>query len=100
MNIVEIREKSKQLLGNAYRLEVASEIFAHSDEKISAQELADLTGIRYPRIHEELKRLEAAGLLEASGIRTSTRTVDYKVVPTTYWQLASSLLAELKLRER
>ena len=99
MDIIEIREKSKQLLGNAYRLEVASEIFAHADEKISAQEMADLTGIRYPRIYEELRRLQATGLLVASGNRTSTRTVDYKVVPSVYWQLASSLLAELRLQD-
>jgi len=99
MDIIELREKSKQLLGNAYRLEVASEIFAHPDEKISAQEMADLTGIRYPRVYEELKRLEAAGLLVAAGNRASSRTVDYKVVPSAYWQLSSSLLAELRLQD-
>lgn len=91
-----VRLRSKQLLGNTYRMELAAEIAASSAGSVSATELADATGIRYPRVHEELQRLKAAGMLVARGDRGSGTTVEYTVVPSRYWQACRDLLDEAR----
>ena len=67
---------------------------------VSAIELSDLLGIPYPRIHEELKRLERVGLLVDPDVETSGRVVNYKVVESVYWGACSQLLNEAQERPR
>jgi DNA-binding transcriptional ArsR family regulator len=95
MESTPVRMRSKQLLGNAYRMELAAEL-AEVGKPVSAIELADATGIRYPRVHEELQRLKAAGLLVASESRGSGVVVEYTVVPSCYWQGCRDLLTETR----
>lgn len=92
------RAVSKALLGNRYRAEVAAAIHTWGDDRLNASAVADFTGIRYPRVQEELKRLEDAGYLqqveEAAG-----QTVEYKAAPSVYWEMCGALFAELMGQE-
>lgn len=89
-----LRDASKALLGNRYRLEIAAAVHAWGEEPLNALTMADFTGIRYPRVQEDLKRLQAAGLLRGGG-DPSARTVEYKAVASVYWEFCRALLAEL-----
>jgi DNA-binding transcriptional ArsR family regulator len=88
-----LRALSKELLGNKYRLEIAAEIAA-SDDPVHAQGLADATGVRYPRVQEELKRLRAAGIL-AERSDPGSNIVQYKTHPSVYWDMCRQLRDEL-----
>ena len=96
MDLTAIRAASKALLGNQYRLEICAALTERQAEAVSATEMADLLEIKYARAHEELKRLLAAGLLREPGAPVGGRTVDYKVVPSVYWEMCAALLAEIK----
>ncbi len=89
-----LRSASKDLLGNKYRAEVGAAIHAWGSEPLTALTLSDYTGIRYPRVQEELKRLEAAGLL--SQMDKPGQQVEYKARATVYWEFCNALLAELQ----
>lgn len=97
MNGEPLRSASKDLLGNKYRAEVGAAIHVWGSEPLTALTIADYTGIRYPRVQEELKRLEAAGLL--SQIDKPGQQVEYKAQATVYWEFCGALLAELEASE-
>ena len=77
-----LRSQSKDLLGNKYRAEVGATVHVWGPEPLTALTIADYTGIRYPRVQEELKRLEAAGLL--SQVDQPGQQVEYKAQATVY----------------
>jgi hypothetical protein len=95
MNLEEIRQRSTELLGNMYRLEVAEAIVRATGEAVTATSVHDETQIRYQRVQEELKRLASAGMLRA---RPAARgqPVEYKAEPSVYWELCAQLLDELR----
>lgn len=92
-----VRSVSKDLLGNKYRAEVGAAIHIWGKDSLTALTVADFTGIRYPRVQEELKRLEAAGLL--SQVESLGQQVEYKAGPTVYWEFCAALLEELRSAE-
>ena len=92
-----LRAASKDLLGNKYRAEVGAAIHAWGSDALTALTLADYTGIRYPRVQEELKRLESAGLL--AQVDKPGQHVEYKARATVYWEMCGALLAELEASE-
>jgi len=75
-----------------YRLEVAAAIADAEGQPVHAQELADATGLRYPRVQSELKHLLALGMLRES--ECDGRAVEYKAVSSEYWNACRSLLTE------
>lgn len=89
----EMRKRSSQMLGTAYRLEIASWINEHAPDTVSALSLAQDTEIFYARVQQELKRLVAAGLLVQ---RERRQTVEYKPVSSVYWRFCAELRAELE----
>ena len=94
MAVERVRAASKEMLGNKYRVEIGAAIHTWAGEKLNSLTVADYTGIRYPRVQEDLKRLAAAGLLEQIE-DPGSRTVEYKAASSVYWEFCSALLAEL-----
>lgn len=95
MNLDEIRIKSGELLGNIYRLEVAEAIFDAAGDVVTATTVSEETGIKYNRVQEELKRLEAAKVLTSKPAPRG-QPVEYKAASTVYWELCKQLLVELR----
>lgn len=91
------RALSKALLGSSYRAEIAAAIYRSDGAPVNAQGLADETGLRYPRVQQELKHLLAAGVLEPCD--SESRTVDYKAVQCDYWRFCDLLLREWRSTE-
>jgi DNA-binding transcriptional regulator GbsR (MarR family) len=89
-----LRSVSKDLLGNKYRAEVGAAIHVWEQDALTALTVSDFTGIRYARVQEELKRLEAAGLLVQ--VDSPGQQVEYKASPTVYWEFCAALFEELQ----
>jgi hypothetical protein len=77
-------------LGASYRLEVAAAIAAYGGSTFTTQGIADDTGIRYPRVQQELKHLLAAEMLVLS--ESPAPYVNYKAVADPYWEVCVRLL--------
>jgi hypothetical protein len=88
-----VRSVSKALLGNRYRLEVGAAIAAADGEAVDAQSLSDETGVRYPRVQEQLKHLEAAGMVSRQV--GATLRQEYKPEISVFWVFCTQLLAEV-----
>jgi DNA-binding transcriptional ArsR family regulator len=95
MNQDGIRQRSKELLGNMYRLEVAEAIAHAAGDAVTTLSVHEETGIRYARVQEELRRLKGAGILKAQPSPPG-QPVEYKAEPTSYWELCKRLLDELR----
>lgn len=95
MQVEEVRRRSTQLFGNMYRLEVVDAILLAAGESVTASSVHEETGIKYPRVQEELKRLTDAGVLRQKPARRG-QPVEYKAEPTTYFELCKSVLGELR----
>lgn len=96
VDLEELRALSKELLGNMYRLELGAVIHAHAGSSFSATSLHDETGIKYPRVREDLARLRDMDLL--SVVPSEGAEVKYKAVPSVYWEFCHRLDAELRGR--
>jgi hypothetical protein len=94
----DIRSASKALLGNKYRAEIGACVHAWGDKPLTALAVADQTGIRYGRVHEELVRLKDAEMLDHVE-QAGGSTVEYKASPSVYWRFCAELLAELEAGE-
>lgn len=94
MDLKGIREMSAALFGRDYRLELAAAIHQASGEPVTTQQLSDDTGIRYPRVQEDLKRLAACGMLVQQPRRGPE--VEYKATAGPYWQTCAEILLELR----
>ncbi len=95
MGVERVRAASKEMLGNKYRVEIGAAIQSWDGEKLNALTVSDFTGIRYPRVQEDLKRLAAAGLLDQVD-DAGSRTVEYKPAASVYWEFCQALLRELE----
>lgn len=82
---------AKALLGSQYRALIAAALHA-AEEPVSAQEIADETGIRYPRVQQEMKHLLGAQLLRL--VASPGRAVLYDKVDSGYWRMCAQLLEE------
>ena len=80
-----LRRRSKQLFGNADRLEVAAAV-AHSESGVvHAQELATALGISPPRVRAQLLVFVEAGVMTM--LPRSTNIVNYERVPDPFWNM-------------
>lgn len=93
-----IREVSKALYGNRYRLEVAAAVAQWEPGVVHARALA--TELRVPDnvVQGELKHFASAGILVPLGRHPRQRTVDYERMPSPYWSSARELLDSLLQR--
>jgi DNA-binding transcriptional ArsR family regulator len=85
-----IRKRSKLLLGNADRLDVAAAIGRSSSGVVHAQELADVLRISPPRVRTQLLAFTSAGLMRL--LPRQGMTVDYERVDDPFWDLVVRLM--------
>lgn len=94
MTTSRLRDISKQLLGRIYRLEIAAAIHDWPEETFTATQLADATGIRYARVHEDMSRLAEADMIVDS--LSPGQSVAYQATSSVYWECCARLLSELE----
>src|SRR5687767_9475385 len=88
-----VREYSHRLFNSWYRIEVGAAIHENKLEPLSAKQIAEATGIDYPRVHTELKRLRSdLVLLEAFSSSSSEKM--WKPLPHPLWEFCAWLLRE------
>lgn len=85
----EVRHRSKRLLGNSDRLEVAAAV-ARSCGLVHAQELADQLRISPPRVRTQLLAFVDAGIMVA--LPRHGLTQNYERLDDAYWGMLSALL--------
>lgn len=89
-----IRMMSKQLFGNADRIEVAAAVAAANSEPLYSRALA--TDLNWPdnRVQKQLKQFQQAGLLSAVPQLGGERRVYYVRKESHFWEAAARLKAE------
>jgi DNA-binding transcriptional ArsR family regulator len=86
-----LRDRSKRLLGNADRLEVAAAVARASGQLVHAQGLANELGITAPRVRAQLLAFTEAGLLEL--LPKNGQIVYYQRHDDPFWDAARALHA-------
>jgi DNA-binding transcriptional ArsR family regulator len=85
-----LRERSKRVLGNADRLEVAAAV-ARASGLVHAQGLANEVGITPPRVRAQLVAFTEAGLMEL--VPRTGQIVYYNRLDDPFWDAARALHA-------
>jgi hypothetical protein len=86
-----LRERSKFLLGNSDRLEVAAAVARSEDDAVNATDLVQvLDGLPNNRIRAQLVALAQAGLLDAMP-RDGHGRIWYVRKPTKFWDACVEL---------
>ena len=85
-----LRARSKQVFGNADRLEVVAAVAQSRSGVVHAQELADSLGISPPRVRTQLLALTEAGLMRL--LPREGLTQNYERVKDPYWEAMSSIV--------
>jgi DNA-binding transcriptional ArsR family regulator len=85
-----LRDRSKRVLGNADRLEVAAAV-ARADGFVHAQGLATELGITAPRVRAQLLAFTDAGLMEL--VPRDGQIVYYHRLDDPFWEAAGALHA-------
>jgi len=84
-----LRDRSKRVLGNADRLEVAAAVARASGRLVHAQGLANELGITAPRVRAQLLAFTEAGLMEL--LPRDDRIVYYQRLDDPFWDAARTL---------
>jgi DNA-binding transcriptional ArsR family regulator len=84
-----LRARSKRVLGNADRLEVAAAVARDASGVVHAQELANALGISPPRVRSQLLAFTEAGLMQT--LPRHGQIVQYQRVEDPFWETALSL---------
>jgi hypothetical protein len=85
-----LRKRSKQLFGNADRLEVAAAVASSSSGVVHAQELADQLGISPPRVRAQLLAFVDAGVMEV--LPRHSNVVNYERLPDPFWTMVLEIV--------
>ena len=85
-----LRGRSKQIFGNADRLEVAAAIARTESGVVHAQELADELGISPPRVRTQLLALTAAGLMRL--LPREGLVQNYERLPDPFWDVIADIV--------
>ena len=96
MEIEAIREVSKRVLGNRYRLEVADAIAGQEPGIFHARLLADRLRLPDTKVRDELVKFAEAGLIQQ--LPKIRGQQDYRREDSVYWTFARELLTELRTR--
>ncbi|MDQ4142361.1 MAG: hypothetical protein M3198_01220 [Actinomycetota bacterium] len=94
MDIEEIREVSKRVLGNRYRLEVAAAIAEQEPGVFHARLLADKLRLPDTKVRDELVKFTEAGLVQQ--LPKIRGQQDYRREDSVYWSFALELMKELR----
>jgi hypothetical protein len=85
-----LRGRSKQLFGNADRLQVAAAVARTSSGVVHAQELSNRLGISPPRVRTQLLAFVAADLMIA--LPREGNIQSYERVDDEFWDMAAGLV--------
>ncbi len=90
----EIREVSKRVLGNRYRLEVAAAIAEQEPGVFHVRLLADKLRLPDNKVRDELVKFTEAGLIQL--LPKIRGQQDYRREESVYWAFAQELIKELR----
>lgn len=90
-----IRELSKALLGNCYRLEIAAGVSKNPTGLLHAMELSDKLSIPHNLVSAQLKAFVAVGVMEKVGVVTGQRFRYFRRIDHPYWRACEELLEDL-----
>jgi hypothetical protein len=90
----QLQQISKDLLGNAYRLQVAAAVDECSDDELYPEAVAARAGLKDARAGEQLRHFKDAGILEQ--LPKDGRHQPYRKKKTPYWELCRRLRDEAK----
>lgn len=98
MDSDEIRNFSKGLFGNRYRLEIAAEVAQVNGDLFHAKELADNLGIAHNVVSEQLKSFVEVGVCDDMPSVSGQRHRFYRRLDSTYWAGCLATLEEITIR--
>jgi hypothetical protein len=90
-----IREFSKAVLGNSYRLEVGAAIARRKDGVVYARQLASQLGVPDSVVQPILKQFAEVGLLTPLPRIKGHQMREYARSESTFWSMCTSLLREI-----
>jgi hypothetical protein len=90
-----VRQRSKALLGNRYRLEIAAAVAGLETELFHAKELAEGLGIPHNVVSEQAKAFVAAGVCADVPPVEGQRFRYFQRLPSSYWEACRSMVAEI-----
>ncbi len=94
MHVEEIREVSKRVLGNRYRLEVAAVIAEQEPGVFHVRLLADKLRLPDNKVRDELVKFAEVGLIQQ--LPKIRGQQDYRREESVYWTFARELMNELR----
>lgn len=94
----EIRNFSKGLFGNRYRLEIAAEIAQMDGDLFHAKELADNLGIAHNVVSEQLKSFVDVGVCDDMPSVNGQRHRFFRRLNSNYWSGCLAILEEVAAR--
>jgi hypothetical protein len=89
-----LQQLSKDLLGNAYRLQVAAAVDECGDDELYPEAVAARAGLKDARAGEQMRHFMDAGMLEQ--LPKDGRRQPYRKKETSYWELCRRLRDEAK----
>jgi hypothetical protein len=90
-----VRRTSKVLVGNRYRLEIASAVAQLQSDIFHAKELADALGLPLNVVSQQVKAFVTVGVCEDVPAVAGQRQRFFRRVPCSYWTGCAVLLDEL-----
>jgi hypothetical protein len=90
--VLRLQRVSKDLLGNAYRLQVAAAVDECGEDELYPEAVAARAGLKEARAGEQLRHLTAAGVLEQ--LPKDGRRQPYRKKKSPYWALCRRLRDE------
>jgi DNA-binding transcriptional ArsR family regulator len=91
VDLAGLRTASEHLTGRKYRLEIGAAIHLHAGDSFTIASIESITGVRYPRVSEDLRRLKDAELIR--GIASGSGDTEMKAVPHAYWKFCHNTAA-------
>jgi len=96
MQLDQVRERSKILLGSLYRLEVAAAIANADPGVVHIRGLADQLRLSDGLVRAEMLHFEKAGLLLRLPRPKGQQQQDFERMPSIFWRMSQILLDELR----
>jgi hypothetical protein len=91
-DIPRVQQRSKELLGNAYRLQAAAALAECPEGELYPEAVAERAQLKEARAGEQLRHFAKVGMLEA--LPKDGRKQPYKKRASAYWEMCDRLLKE------
>jgi hypothetical protein len=91
-DILRVQQRSKDLLGNAYRLQAAAALAECPEDELYPEAVAGRARLKEARAGEQLRHFAKVGMLEA--LPKDGRKQPYRKRESAYWEMCGRLLRE------